>query len=877
MGGTTPLMDQYAAIKDQYKDEVLFFRLGDFYEMFNEDAVEVSRLLNLTLTSRAGQPMCGIPYHASKIYIARLLRMGKKIAVCEQMSLPENGKGLAERKVVEIITPGSTVEEEYLEKGCNNYIACLCFSKDKKNTWLSYACADISTGTFFTRKWPESKLKDEFSKELGRNLPREIVLPSSMEKNAAVMDVLETFPATSITWEQDWHFSQELSYKKLLSQFGTTNLKAFCLLEDSPEVLSSGCLLAYLSRTANTASPDAPIPQVRNIRILDDNDFVVIDDSSRRNLEITTNLRDGNSQYTLLETINYTMTAMGSRLLRNRLIYPLRSTGLIKKRQQRISLFIEDRKLLQETRNLLASILDVERLASRIGMERAHAKDLQALRVSLSGWIDVRNLLSAVEPVGGIELGTAMSIIKTVQDAILPEPSIQLSEGGMIKPGWSEELDHYRNLQGNFNKILDEYITEEKEKTGIQNLKIKYQKNIGYFMEVSKGKIDSVPSHFILRRALVNGDRYTSPKLQELEQELLSAGEKIIETEKGLFLEIRAMIATHIPYLLEVALEIAEIDTTASLAYAALVHNWTCPEIDDSDVLEIKAGRHPVVENHMASGNFVPNDTLLGEKKFALVTGPNMAGKSTYLRQNALIVLLAQIGSFVPAEKAHIGVVDRIFCRVGASDNLARGESTFLVEMAETAHILRAATCKSLVIMDEVGRGTSTGDGLSLAWAISEYILNVIKAKTFFATHYHELTNLSHPSLVLLCMDVLEKDGEVVFLKHIRSGSAAGSYGIHVARLAGIPEPVLKRASDLLDVLEQNALHTELLTGANLSVGEDEPCLQTQEKAVKTTSAGLFSEEELVINEILSISPDEMTPLEALQRLALWRKRLMNQ
>ena len=876
MSGTTPLMEQYAAIKKQHKDEILFFRLGDFYEMFDDEAVEVSRLLNLTLTSRAGQPMCGIPYHASKIYIARLLRLGKKIAICEQVTEP-NGRTLVERKVVEIITPGSTVEEEYLEQGCNNYIACLCFAKDKKAPCVSYACADISTGTFFTRSWNENKLSEELSKELGRNLPREIILPCSVEKNRTVMEVLENFPATAVSWEQDYLFSQEQAYKRLLNQFGTTNLKAFCLLEDSPEVLSSGCLLAYMSRMANTASPDAPIPQIRNIRILDDNDFVIMDDSSRRNLEITSNLRDGTSLYTLLETINYTVTAMGSRLLRNRLIYPLRSVALIKKRQERISLFVENRKLLQETRNLLSSILDVERLASRIGMERAHAKDLQALRMSLSGWIEVRKILAKVEPVAGIELDTAMSVIKTIQDAILPEPSILLSEGGIIKPGWSEELDHYRNLHNNFNKILDDYITEEKEKTGIQTLKIKYQKNVGYFMEVSRGKLSSVPSHFILKRALVNGDRYTSPKLQELEQELLNASEKIVETEKNLFLEIRSKLAEHIPYFLEAAAEIAEIDTTASLAYAAVTHGWCCPVVDESDVLEIKAGRHPVVENHMASGNFVPNDTVLDEKNFALVTGPNMAGKSTYLRQNALIVLLAQTGSFVPAERAHIGIVDRIFCRVGASDNLARGESTFLVEMAETAHILRAATSKSLIIMDEVGRGTSTGDGLSLAWAISEYILNVIKAKTFFATHYHELTNLSHPALTLLCMDVLEKDGEIVFLKHIKSGSAAGSYGIHVARLAGIPEPVLKRASELLEVLEHNTLHTELLP--EISKGE-ETFADAQEgsaQAEKRNDAGLFSEEELVINEILSLSPDEMTPLEALQRLALWRKRLMNQ
>ena len=830
MSGTTPLMEQYAAIKKQHKDEILFFRLGDFYEMFDDEAVEVSRLLNLTLTSRAGQPMCGIPYHASKIYIARLLRLGKKIAICEQVTEP-NGRTLVERKVVEIITPGSTVEEEYLEQGCNNYIACLCFVKEKKNTTVSYACADISTGTFFTRSWSESRLSEELSKELGRNLPREIILPCSIEKNRTVMEVLEIFPNTAVSWEQDYHFSQELAYKRLLTQFGTTNLKAFCLLENSPEVLASGCLIAYMARMANTSSPDAPIPQIRNIRILDDNDFVIMDDSSI----------------------------------------------LIKKRQERISLFVENRKLLHECRNLLSSILDVERLASRIGMERAHAKDLQALRSSLEGWINVRKILSAVEPMAGIELDTAISVIKTIHDAILPEPSILLSEGGIIKPGWSEELDHYRNIHNNFNKILDDYITEEKEKTGIQNLKIKYQKNVGYFMEVSRGKQSSVPSHFILKRALVNGDRYTSPKLQELEQELLNASEKIVETEKHLFLEIRSQLAEKIPYFLEAANEIAEIDTTASLAYAAVTHGWCCPVVDDSDVLEIKAGRHPVVENHMSSGNFVPNDTVLADKNFALVTGPNMAGKSTYLRQNALIVLLAQTGSFVPAEAAHIGIVDRIFCRVGASDNLARGESTFLVEMAETAHILRAATSKSLIIMDEVGRGTSTGDGLSLAWAISEYILNVIKAKTFFATHYHELTNLSHPSLTLLCMDVLEKDGEIVFLKHIKSGSAAGSYGIHVAKLAGIPEPVLKRAEELLEVLEHNTIHTELLPEISKDSSSASDGQSGDAPAVKRTDAGLFSEEELVINEILSLSPDEMTPLEALQRLALWRKRLMNQ
>lgn len=859
MAESTPLMEQYAAIKSQYKNEVLFFRLGDFYEMFNDDAVEVSRLLNLTLTHRAQQPMCGIPYHAAKVYIARLLRLGKKIAICEQLSLNTQGKGLAERKVIEVITPGNAVEDEYLEQTSNNYLASLCISPIKKDM-ASFAYIDISTGAFFCASWPKNAMAEEFSKHLGRVSPTELVLASSLENDETIRQVLDAYPAMAVSWEQDWHFSQELGIKKLLDQFAMTSLAPFSLTEKSAEIAAAGYLLEYVAKTASPMHPENGLPQVTNLTVLSDEQFVLIDDASRRNLEVVNNLRDGSSQYSLLETLQYTQTAMGSRLLKNRLLYPLRDVEAIKARQDRISLFYNDRHILQSVRDELSHILDIERLASRIAMERAHAKDLVALKNSLSGFERVRNIVSPLSLIQGVELETARAIVADIQNAILDDPSTSLTEGGIIREGWSEDLDKLRDLQKNFNTYLEDYLAEEKQKTGINNLRIRYNRNLGYYMEVSKGKLDAVPDHFILRRALVNGDRYTSARLQELEQELVSANENIIETEKHLFLELRAKIGAAVRYLLKVAAEIAELDVTAALAQAALVHGWVRPEIDDSSVLEIEAGRHPVVEYHMEALSFVPNDAHLTDKRFALVTGPNMAGKSTYLRQNALIVLLAQTGSYVPAKSAHIGVVDRIFCRVGASDNLARGESTFLVEMTETARILRSATEKSLVIMDEVGRGTSTEDGLAIAWAVSEHLLNSIKAKTFFATHYHELTRMVHPLLQQLCLEVLEKDGNIVFLKHIKEGAVENSYGIHVAKLAGVPSSVIKRAEQVLESMGDAAEHnvpTDLAPAKN-----------------ETHEAGLFSDEELILDEILSLEPDDMTPLQALQAVARWKKAL---
>jgi len=865
----TPLMVQYLTIKDEHRDEVLFFRLGDFYEMFNEDAVEVSRLLNLTLTHRAQQPMCGIPYHAAKIYIARLLRLGKKIAICEQVGEIAKGKGLTERKVVEIITPGTALESEYLDGGSNNFLACLYVKKG----WAGFAYIDVTTSDFFATYWDADDMADNFSKEIGRSKPRELILSESLRNDKTVKSVLELNPDIAVSYYPDWNFDKELSFKRLCRQFKTQNLRSFNLTEDSPEVAPAGFLLDYLMRTVSSQSP-----HISSIKIYKDSEYVIMDDSSRKNLEITRNLRDGSFNYSLLECVAHTQTAMGKRLLVNWLNYPLTKVNQINSRQEHVELFFKNRRLLESVREEFSNILDIERLASRVAMERAHAKDLQALKTSLKCWLNVRSFIENYDFTSNSNTHS-LEIIELIEKSIQDDPATSLTEGKIIKEGWSEELDHLRNVQQNFNKILEEYAEEEKEKTGISNLRIKNNNLSGYYIEITKGKLQQVPQHFIMRRALLNAERYTTERLQELEHELNEADSKIMQLERDLFVEVRNKIAQQVPYLLQTAHDIAYADVTSALAYSAILHNWVRPVVDDSTVFEVFEGRHPVVELHLPEGEFVPNDLCISSfsdfnencsTSFDLITGPNMAGKSTYLRQNALIALLAQTGSFIPASKAHIGVVDRIFCRVGASDNLAKGESTFLVEMTETANILRSATQKSLVIMDEVGRGTSTEDGLSIAWAISEYLLNTIKCKTLFATHYHELTRINHNSLKLLSMAVSENGDEVVFLRKIKEGASENSYGIHVASLAGIPSSVIKRAEEILSHIQQIAGDRPIL--------EEETKKSSFEKNTDSpfslSSPGLFTDEELVLDEILSSDPENLTPIQALQLISRWKSSL---
>jgi len=865
----TPMMMQYSSIKQNYKDEVVFFRLGDFYEMFNDDAIEVSRLLNLTLTHRQTIPMCGVPYHAAKIYIARLLRLGKKIVICEQVGdIPKDGKSIAERKVVEIITPGTAIEAEYLDGGKANFLASLSISGGK----VGFAYIDVTTGNFQATSWVASKMEEYFPKELNRASPSELILPLSLKKNSTIQNVLLSNPKIAVSYYPDWDFSLDVSYKKLTKQFGVNNLKAFLLDEKSCEVGPAGFLLDYLEKTTN-----ANLIHVKSIKIYTDSDFLILDNASRKNLEVTENLRDGTIKFSLFECVNYTKTAMGNRLLKNWLLFPLTKINQIEERQSRIETFYNNRQLLSNVVSDLSNILDVERLSGRIAMQKAHAKDLQALKNSLLLWTKIKSYLNQHD-FSLLETETSDKICQLIANSILDDPATSLTDGGIIKQGWSEELDKWRDIHNNFNKILSEYEQEEKEKTGISTLKIKYTGASGYFIEVSKGKISSVPSHFVMRRALVNGERYTTEKLQELEKQLNESSVKILELERDLFIEVRDSLIQFIPYLLQISSEIANTDVISSLTLAAIENNWQKPNVDDSTDFEIIDGRHPVVEKHIPIGEFIPNNSKLNSDdenlpSFSLITGPNMAGKSTYLRQNALICLLAQIGSFVPAKSAKIGIVDKIFCRVGASDNLAKGESTFLVEMTETAHILHSATKRSLVIMDEVGRGTSTEDGLAIARAVSEYLLDEIQCRTLFATHYHELSRMEHNKLNLLCMDVSEQNGSVVFLRKIKEGASENSYGIHVASLAGIPQCVINRANVILNHIQQMAIENPLLLDETEKLLSKSKDIQPQ----VPSSPGLFSDEEIIISEILSVDTDNITPINALQIITRWKKALSGQ
>ena len=911
MADETPLFQQYLGIKAQHPNEVLFFRLGDFYEMFNEDAIEVSKLLNLTLTHKGGNPMCGIPYHAAKIYIARLLRLGKKIAIAEQIGEISHGKGLTERKVIEIITPGTAVESEYIESGVNNFVASIYINKG----FVGFAFLDVTTGEFKATSFPEESISENLPKELGRVNPRELLLPENLRDDSNVKNAISLLSNTSVSYYPAWNFNAELSYERLKKQFNTLSLKSFSLTETSIEVVPAGFILDYVEKTTGTLSP-----HVRGISVYQDNQFVVIDDSSRRNLEILTNIRDGTSSYTLFECLNYCKTSMGNRLLREWLMFPLTNLEKIQKRLNHVELFYNDRTLLHKVREQLSGILDIERLAGRIAMDRAHAKDLQALKSSLVLWQNVVKILGKSD-FSTQETETSKKIIELIDKSILEDPATSLTEGRIIKEGWSTELDNWREIQNNFNKVLEDYAQEERDKTDIQNLKIKNNGNMGYFIEVTKGKLSKVPEHFIMRRSLMNQDRYTTAKLQELEAKLNESGAKILELEKNLFLEVRNILKQNVFYLQNLAKDISYTDVCANFAYAAISNNWVKPKVFDDFNFDIKEGRHPVVEKHLPSGEFVPNDLKLGKFddeniSFALITGPNMAGKSTFLRQNALISLMAQVGCFVPALSASLGLVDRIFCRVGASDNLARGESTFLVEMTETAHILHCATQKSLVIMDEVGRGTSTEDGLAIAWAVSEYLLNRIKCKTLFATHYHELTRLKHNSLKMLCMAVSENGSDVVFLRKVVEGASANSYGIHVAKLAGLPQTVLDRASYILEQIQssdiknlsqnENILQTinhskensdftgdvKNSTSENFDYknsdfdknDETSSAENSKSEKLKTESyqenkqsftGALFSDEELILDEILSIDLNNMTPLSALQTISRWKKTLL--
>lgn len=880
------MIAQYRRIKEQHKNEVLFFHVGDFYEMFSEDAVEIAPLLGLTLTQRNGLPLCGVPYQHAKPYIIRLLNAGKKVAVCEQTSEASKGRGVIERRVVEVITPGTTIDEDSLEQGNPNYLASLA----RYERFFSFAYLDFSTGDFFATSFPvdEGSSVVRFRSELERLQIRELIIQESiLTVFPVIADALSNRNEILLNKWADWLFEPEACRRRLEKQFGTSNLKGFGLDVGKPEIIAAGILLSYLEDTAMSM-----IPHVRAIKVYQDSEFVDIDEASQRNLELTRNIRDGDTQFSLLEVIDETKTPMGRRLLKRRLLHPLRDIDLINQRLNEVECFFQDQGNLSTIRETLTKLPDLERLSARLAMDKVHGKDLVLMKNALSLFSTIKHIWEAlnfgfesVAATGFDNAGYArlMALRETLDNALTEDPSTILTEGNLIKVGYNAHLDRLKQTRDNGHGLLEAYVEEERLATGITSLKIQHNRLIGYFFEVTKAHLSKVPSYFIRRMGVVGGERFTTDKLAALESSINGASDQIIELEKQLFLELRDKAKSLLSELGAANQRIAEMDVAQGLARAATVHNWTRPVVDEQNRLAIVEGRHPVVEAHLPGGEFIPNDARLDGNGvfFALITGPNMAGKSTYLRQVALLTVMAQMGSFVPARSAAIGMVDRIYCRVGASDNLARGESTFLVEMNETAYILHTATTHSLVIMDEVGRGTGTIDGLSIAWAVSEELLDTIKCRTLFATHFHELSMINHPCMANHSMEVIDRDGEIIFLRKLRDGPAAESYGIHVARLAGLSERVLSRARAIMERFAES----EQLFRAALPTGTAAmPMTQPSNQALVANAAPHQEEtgkklEQIkqFVEELFALDENVLTPLDALNLIHRWKQLLGGQ
>jgi DNA mismatch repair protein MutS len=867
---TTPMMAQYRRIKDEFSDSIVFFRLGDFYEMFEGDAREASSLLDLTLTQRAGVPMCGIPYHAAASYIPRLLAAGKKVAICEQLAQP-GGRGLFTREVVEVVTPGTVLDENYLSKHANNYLLSLGRVGDS----LGLAYADVSTGELCATSFPFAERAEMLRRELHRIDPREALTQESLlVEDQVTRDLLGEREGLLVNRYPDWSFDPESCARRLERQFGVANLKGFGLAEGAPEIVAAGVLLEYLGQTAKRS-----LGHVSTLGLYADRSYVELDEATQRNLEILSNLQDGSRKYTLLEVLDQSRTSPGARMLRRWLLTPLKDREAIERRLSAVDAFYRDQVLLSRLRETLGGVLDLERLTARVAMERAHAKDLLAVKSTLQSVVSVQALLAradrpesspAFHPLAAPiseHLQAMSNLVDLLDRAITEEPSILLTEGGLIRRGYDAELDRLHGLKENARGILEEYLAEEKKRTGIGSLKLRYNRIIGYSFEVTKSHLHLVPPSFIRRQSLVGGERFTTDRLADLESEINDASERIVEIEKTLFLAVRAVVREAVPWLMKVCAAMAELDVLQAFAFAATVRGYVRPQVTDDTELSISDGRHPVVEAHLPGGAFIPNslDCPGTGRFFIILTGPNMAGKSTFLRQVALITLMAQVGSFVPASRAAIGVVDRVFCRVGAADNLARGESTFLVEMNETAHILRSATRRSLVIMDEIGRGTGTRDGLAIARAVCMSLLESVRARTLFATHFHELTALRHDAIANLSMDVRDTDGEIVFLKRVRQGPSSNSYGIHVARLAGLPHETIQLAERLLE--EESIVSTR-------AADSTEALKPAPRGQVPARQEQLFSQEEMAVRQIAGLEIDLMTPMEALTFLARLKREL---
>jgi DNA mismatch repair protein MutS len=857
----TPMMRQYLEIKSQYQDAFLFFRLGDFYEMFFEDARKASKILNITLTTRGTHkdkavPMCGIPFHSVDSYLVKLIAANQKIAICEQVEEPESGK-IVKRKVIRVVTPGTVIDASLLESNKNNYLAAI----HKVGANFGLAFVELSTGEF---KVSESKNIDTLNCELSRLNPSEILISKTWEESFQ-NDSPWNGVQKAILPQPDWIFEYKKSMTQLCTHFKTHSLDGFGLSSTIPGIGCAGAILHYVSENCPTA-----LSHLHTLSCYDLGTCMALDENTKRHLELFENpAKPGTAN--LIQVLDHTQTPMGARLLRTWIHTPLKNVSDIKNRLDAVShLKVQFQKLLT-LRDTLSSVTDMERMIVRVACGNANPRDLLGLRASLLKIPELQKTLSGAEPT---LLKTMLpffhdfhEVTALIQQSIVSEAPTTMRDGGVIQTGFDSALDELRDISKNAKTRLLELQQKEIQKTGIKNLKVNYNNVFGYYLEVSKGQAHLAPEYFIRKQTLVNAERYITEELKELESKILGAEQKSLLLEQKLFMEVRERVAKHSEDIKATAHQVAILDTLCSLAEVSIRHRYICPDIHENDSIYIVEGRHPILESLLDPGDFITNDVQLDntENQILLITGPNMAGKSTYLRQVALLVLLAQIGSHLPAKEAKIGIVDRIFTRVGASDDLSRGQSTFMVEMNETATILNQTTSKSLLILDEIGRGTSTFDGISIAWSVIEHLSrhNPVKAKTLFATHYHELTCLAkiHPCVKNFNIAVKEWNDEILFLHKIVPGPADKSYGIHVARLAGIPKPILHRAKEILLQLESNGIHA--LETENFS--EDNRSLQLDlfSKNTPAIPANL----QVFLERFQALNPMQMTPLQAMNVL----------
>lgn len=874
----SPMMQHYIRMKKENRDSILFYRLGDFYEMFFDDAITVSKELELTLTGKncglpERAPMCGIPYHAAESYLTRLVNKGHKVAICEQLEDPKTAKGIVKRGIIRVVTPGTNIDTASLDDSKNNYLMSIAFISDR----FGIAVADISTGDFYVTE--ESSLR-AFLNELSRYKPSEIICNEAFQICGVDLNELKDHMHIAISVLDNYYFEDDLARRLLTRHFHVSSLKSLDLDDQSIKTVAAGAMLQYLKETQKS-----DLLNITRLQVYQDSNYMMIDSSSRRNLELTETLRDKEKRGSLLWVLDHTMTAMGARRLRQDIDKPLRKKDQIEKRLDAVSEFVSNPSDREELREYLSPVYDLERLLTRITYKTANPRDLISFKSSIRLLPALKQTLSCMKSELILELNQVLDplsdLYSLIDSAIDDDPPVSVHDGGIFKSGYNREVDELRDLKTHGKEWLANREEEEREKTGIKNLRIRYNKVFGYFIEVTNSYKDLVPDRYIRKQTLTNAERFYTNELKEMEDKILGSEDRLTHLENQLYLELLDRIGQEIKRIQTTAKAISSLDVLLSLAYTADRNHYVRPSINTNGNLKIKKGRHPVIEQMLPEGSFVDNDTFLDNKdhRMAIITGPNMAGKSTYMRQTALIVLMAQIGSFVPAESADISIVNRIFTRVGASDDLASGQSTFMVEMNEVANILKNATKDSLLILDEIGRGTSTFDGLSIAWAVVEYVANprLIGAKTLFATHYHELTELEGklPGVHNYCSAVKEGKDGIVFLRKIVKGGADQSYGIEVAKLAGLPDAVIDRARELQEQLASNDLSK---IAENIASSSQKKGKKSEENDFDSRQMSFFTTEtdDDIISEIRKLDISHMTPIEAMNQLYRIQNKVNN-